>query len=148
MKSLNIGKFLVFGAVALVLAFGLGVLGAAADIPWWLVSLAIFVAILAAAFVLRHSEMGRWSYERRTWTGGHDGREVELIFDEKLILLNRLSLRVDGKEVDSDTVFYGTKELSGDGVTVQVGSGWVGECTGAVIRTDAGERALTERAAA
>ena len=148
MRSLNIGKFLVFGAVALVSAFVFGLLGAEADIPWWLVSLVIFAVILAAAFVLRHNETGRWSYERRSWTGEHDGRQVELIFDEKLMILNRLSLRVDGKEVDKDTIFYGTKELSGDGVTVAVGSGWTGECTGAVIRTDAGERALTERAAA
>lgn len=147
MGSLNRGKFLVFALVAFVLAFGVGVLGAEADIPWWLVSLVIFAVILAVAFVLRHNETGRWSYERRSWAGEHDGRQVELIFDETLMVLNRLTLRVDGKEVDKNTVFYGTKELSGDGVTVAVGSGWTGECTGAVIRTDAGERVLTERSA-
>jgi len=100
----------------------------------------------SSAFAVRRRETGRWSYERRSWAGEQDGRQVELIFDEKLVVLNRLTLRVDGKEVDRGTIFYGFKELSGDGVTVRVGSGWTGECIGAVVVSGEQERPLTERA--
>ncbi len=76
------------------------------------------------------------------------GSQVELIFDEKLVVLNRLTLCVDGEEVARDTIFYGTKELSGSGGRVGVGSGWTGECVGVVLQEGSGaDRPLTERPA-
>jgi hypothetical protein len=127
---------------------GLAVLGLVIGVAWWIAGVTIFVAAFGMAFVARHRETGRWSYERRSWTGEQDGRQVELVFDEKLVVLNRLTLCVDGQEVARDTIFYGTKELSGAGVSVRVGSGWTGECVGVVLQDGSGaERPLTERSA-
>ena len=129
-------------------ALGLAVLGLVIGVAWWIAGVIIFIALFGMALVARHRETGRWSYERRSWTGEQDGRQVELVFDEKLVVLNRLTLCVDGQEVARDTIFYGTKELSGAGVSVRVGSGWIGECVGVVLRDGSGaERPLTERSA-
>lgn len=146
MGSLQSGKLFAFFAFVVALGVANGILVTALDLPWWVASLAMFVVVLLAAFAVRRMETGRWSYERRSWAGEEDARQVELVFDEKLVVLNRLTLRVDGKEVDRDTIFYGFKELSGDGVTVRVGSGWMGECIGAVVVGGMQERPLTERA--
>jgi hypothetical protein len=137
-----------FSGLCTVVALGLGVLGFVIGVPWWIVGVVIFIASFGMAWVARRRETGRWSYERRSWTGEQDGRQVELVFDEKLVVLNRLTLCVDGEEVARETIFYGTKELSGSGVRVRVGSGWAGECVGVVLRNGSGaERALTEQPA-
>ncbi len=148
MGSLNKDKLARFSGVCTVVAVGLAVLGFVTGVPWWIVGVVIFIALFGMALVARHKETGRWSYERRSWTGEQDGRQVELVFDEKLVVLNRLTLCVDGQEVARDTIFYGTKELSGAGVHVRVGSGWIGECVGVVLHDGSGtERPLTERPA-
>lgn len=148
MGSRNPGKLAAFTLFAVVAGLAVGVIGAALDVPWWVVSVIVFVLLLGIAWALRRQETGRWSYARRSWTGEHDGRSVELIFDEKLVILNRLTLNVDGEQVDRESIFYGTKELSGAGVTVEVGSGWIGQCTGVVLRGSSGEeRPLSERTA-
>lgn len=71
-----------------------------------------------------------------TTLGLHD---VELEFDQGLKVLNRARLRVDGREVDHDSVFYGEKELTatlddGTRVEVRLHSGMVGELTRAQLR--------------
>lgn len=139
MGEIGTGKLVAFGVFCFVVGVGLGALGAALDVAWWLVSLAIFAALLLFAWYLRKRESGRWSYEVRRYAAEHQGRRIELLFDERLTVINRLTLLVDGQEVDRETIFFGTKELTGapDGsppVTVAVGSGWVGTCTGAVLR--------------
>ncbi len=129
-------------------AFAVGVLGFVIGLAWWIVGPIILIVYFGLALVVRHRETGRWTYERRSWTAEQDGRQVELVFDEKLVVLNRLTLRVDGQEVANDTIFYGTKELSGSGVSVRVGSGWTGECVGVLLQDSAGaERPLAERPA-
>lgn len=148
MGSRNPGRLAAFTLFAFVAALVIGVIGAALDVPWWAVGVIVAVFLFGVAWALRRQETGRWSYERRSWVGEQNGRSVELVFDEKLGILNRLSLIVDGEQVDRGTIFYGTKELAGSGVTVGVGSGWVGQCTGVVLREASGEgRPLTERAA-
>lgn len=131
-----------------MVALGLAVVGLVIGAAWWIVGVIIFITLLGMALVLRRRETGRWSYERRSWTGEQDGRQVGLVFDEKLVVLNRLTLCVDGQEVARDTIFYGTKELSGSGVSVRVGSGWIGECVGVMLQDASGaEHPLTERPA-
>lgn len=149
MGSQSPGKLAAFTLFAFIAAVAIGGLGAAIDVPWWAVAVVIFAFVFGVAFALRRRQTGRWTYERRSWVGEQDGRSVELVFDEKLVVLNRLALIVDGEQVDRDTIFYGTKQLSGAGVTVAVGSGWTGECTGAVLRGSSGEeRSLSPRAGA
>lgn len=138
MGSLNLGKLAGFTVLALVLAFAIGAAGNAADLPVAAGSVLIFIVVLLLALAARRREIGRWSYERRRWTGERDGRAVELIFDERLGFLNRLTLLVGEQEVDRATIFYGTKTLSGAPVderpvTVTVKSGWIGECVGVVF---------------
>jgi hypothetical protein len=79
--------------------------------------------------------MGQVTRYRGT-AGGHD---VELEFDQKLQVLNRARLIVDGREVDSAKVFYGEKDLTatlddGTSVAVRLHSGMVGELTRAQVR--------------
>lgn len=142
------GKLAAFVAFAFALALAVGIAFALLDLPWWLNGLVVFVALMALAWVLRRRETGRWSYEVRRYTADLNGQEVELLFDERLAVLNRLTLIVDGEAVDRDTIFYGTKTLrSGSGaarVSVEVGSGWIGTCTGAVARSGDSERAMRE----
>ena len=69
----------------------------------------------------------------------HDGHDVELEFDKRLLVLNQARLSVDGLVVDSARIVYGERELTAalpDGrvVVVQVDSGMVGELTRAQLR--------------
>jgi len=144
--KLALGKLAGFTLFASIAALVIGGLGVATGTPWWAVTIIIFAVVLGAAFALRRQQTGRWTYERRSWVGEQDGRSVKLVFDEKLVVLNRLELVVDGEQIDRGTIFYGVKELSGAGVTVAVGSGWIGECTGVVLCGSSGEeRSLSER---
>lgn len=141
--KLALGKLAGFTLFAFIAALVIGELGVATG--KWAVTMIIFAVVLGVAFALRRQQTGRWTYERRSWVGEQDGRSVKLVFDEKLVL-NRLELMVDGEQIDRGTIFYGVKELSGAGVTVAVGSGWIGECTGVVLRGWSGEeRSLSER---
>jgi hypothetical protein len=67
----------------------------------------------------------------KTFTATDNGREIKLEFDNKLAFINRIRLYVDGELLDSDTIWYGTKELkaslaSGQ-IELRVHSGMVGE---------------------
>lgn len=149
MRSQGRGKLAAFTLFAFLAAVAIAALGGAIDMPWWAVTGVIFAVLLGVAFALRRQQTGRWTYERRTWVGEEDGRSVAVVFDEKLVVLNRLTLMVDGEEVERDTIFYGTKQLSGAGVTVVVGSDWIGQCTGIMFRGSSGEeRSLSQQAGA
>lgn len=67
-----------------------------------------------------------------------DGRDIEIEFDRRRIVLDEVRLFVDGEQVDRQSVFYGDKELrapvGGSEVTVVVTSGMVGELTRAQVR--------------
>ncbi len=90
-------------------------------------------------------------YKTKRYGAMHEGHDVELEFDKKLIVLNRAQLRVDGELVDAEDVVYGDKELSatlpdGTVVAVTIDSGMLGELTRAQLRradgawTDLAER--------
>jgi len=71
--------------------------------------------------------------------GRFDGQEVEIEFDKRLLVLNRVRLILNGHTVDSATVVYGDRELraqtpEGSPVSVVVSSGMVGELVRAQIR--------------
>lgn len=126
--------------VALVAGAALG----AAEISPAAIAGAFAIVIFIGLTVLRRKEIGRWGYRKTSWTGAIDGKAVEVVFDERGVVLNRIELMVDGSIVDKDSVWYGTKMLSGDGITATVGSGWVGECLGVLVTGAAGtEQPLT-----
>lgn len=137
------GKLVAFTIASFIAVVVLLVLG----VPWWLAALVVFAGGLVVAWILRRAESGRWSYGRQRYSGELEGRSVEVIFDERLVVLNRLSLLVDGGEADRDTIFYGTKTLRSDSgetpLAVEVGSGWVGTCTGAIARSGEREQRLS-----
>ena len=146
MDPMHEKRIIAFSVVATTIAIVIGALLYALNAPVWLTTVVVIVVIAVLTAVARRVQVGRWNFGRRHWTSDHDGRAVELIFDERLVFLNRLTLLVDGKEVDRTTIWYGTKELTGNGVTVRVGSGWIGECTGVVVRDASGEeRTLSEQ---
>ena len=147
----GLGKLAAFTAFAAVLGFVLTFAGLALDVPWWAIAVALFGILFVAAWALRRQESGRWSYQVRRYEADLDGRRVELLFDERMVILNRLTLEVDGETVDRDTLFYGRKTLADGGeppITVEVGSGWVGTCTGAVARSAGSERQMSETSVA
>lgn len=146
MRSMHEGRLITFCVVAAVVAVGAGLLTYGVGAPIWLGSVVTVAAIVVLTLVARRVQTRRWGFDRRHWVGELGGRPVEVVFDERLVFLNRVTLLVDGRPVDHKTIWYGTKELSGDGVTVVVGSGWIGECTGAEVRDGEGASfALTER---
>ncbi len=62
-------------------------------------------------------------YKTKRYGMTYDGRDVELEFDKKLVVLNRARLRVDGELVDKANIYYGDKELTttaGDGLEIVV----------------------------
>lgn len=140
MDPMHEKRLIAFSVFATVIAVAFGLLSYAANAPAWLSLVVVLVVIAALTAVVRRVQVGRWSFGRHRWTIDHGGRAVEVIFDERLVFINRLTLLVDGQEVDRTTIWYGTKELSGGGVTVEVGSGWIGECTGVAVRDDSGAR--------
>ncbi|SSC23525.1 Hypothetical protein KLENKIAIHU_2124, partial [Klenkia terrae] len=69
-----------------------------------------------------------------TYTGEIQGHTVEVRFDQKLVVVNRVDLAVDGTQVDAAKVVYGERELTttlddGTVVAVVVHSGMNGEAT-------------------
>ena len=128
------GRLIAFSVVAAVIALGVGLLTYGLGAPIWLGALVIAVVLVVLTSVARHMQTKRWGFARRHWTGEFSGKSVEVVFDERLVFLNRLTLLVDGRQADHKTIWYGTKELSGEGVTAVVGSGWIGECTGVELR--------------
>lgn len=71
--------------------------------------------------------------------GRFDNHEVEIEFDKKLLVLNRIRLLIDGQTVDSAHVIYGDRELraqapDGTPVSVIISSDMVGELVRAQIR--------------
>lgn len=126
----------------------LGVAGVALEPTPALAIAILFVGLVflpLVAWTLRRMASGRWSYDIQRYTAQVGDRSVELVFDEKLMVYNRLTLLIDGRVVNRGTIFYGTKTLEGTGegadsaVSVEVGSGWVGTCTGVVARADGRE---------
>ena len=82
-------------------------------------------------------------YATRRYGAIHDGHDVELEFDKKLVALNRATLRVDGEVVDSERILYGEKQLTatpagGAEIVVAVDSGMLGELTRAQLRAGDG----------
>jgi hypothetical protein len=78
-------------------------------------------------------------YKTKRYGMTYDGRDVELEFDKKLVVLNRARLRVDGELVDKANIYYGDKELTttaGDGleIVVTIDAGMYGELTRAQLR--------------
>ena len=134
MDSRHEVRLIVFSVVATAIALGGAALANVAGAAKWLSAVVGVVLLVIVTLAARRAQTGRWSFGRRSWRGEYRGRSVEVVFDERLVFLNRLALIVDGQQVDRTTIWYGTKRLSGDGITVAVGSGWIGECTGAEIR--------------
>ena len=76
------------------------------------------------------------------YAGEVAGHAVELEFDQKLAVVNRIELVVDGVPVEKAKVVYGERELSttlddGTAVEVVVHSGMVGEATRVSDRSEA-----------
>ena len=143
---MNEARLITFSVVTTVVAVGAGLLAYALGTPVWLSAVITVGAIVALTLCARYAETRRWGFERRYWTGQYNGLAIEVVFDERLVFLNRVALLVDGRQVDHTTIWYGTKELRGDGVTVVVGSGWIGECTGVEVHDGEGiTLALAER---
>lgn len=132
--GIAIGCFAI-GAAAVGGWFGVKTLGAGITL------LLLYVYSLAFAFLffyLRRRETGTWSYGVRRFEGEVSGHHVTLEFDERLMEMNRLRLLVDGDEVASDKILFGTKELhartrDGTDLSVRVQSGWLGTCMGATV---------------
>lgn len=66
-------------------------------------------------------------------------QRVELEFDQRLVVMNRARLLVDGETVDSTRVVYGEKDLTttladGTEVALRLHSGMSGELTRAQVR--------------
>jgi len=134
MDSRHEGLLIAFSVVAAGVALAGAALAYAAGAPPWLSVVVSAVLLIALTLAARRAQTRRWGFARRSWRGEYRGRSVEVVFDERLVCLNRLTLVVDGQQVDHATIWYGTKRLSGDGITVDVGSGWIGECTGVEVR--------------
>jgi hypothetical protein len=85
------------------------------------------------------------------YAGTDSGHDVELEFDQRRVVVNKATLRVDGEVVDSARILYGEKELrttldDGTDVVVTLHSGMVGELTRAQLkRTDGSWLDLAER---
>ncbi|MDO9378455.1 MAG: hypothetical protein Q7T56_06375 [Nocardioidaceae bacterium] len=82
--------------------------------------------------------------------GTHAGHEIELVFDQRLAIVNRARLEVDGQPVDDTRVVYGTKELSaslpdGTDVVVRLHSGMVGEIDRPQLQTADGWTDLVQQ---
>lgn len=78
-------------------------------------------------------------YKTKRYGVTYDGRDVELEFDKKLVVLNRARLRVDGELVDKANIYYGDKELTarvadGPEIAVTIYSGVIGELARAQLR--------------
>lgn len=79
------------------------------------------------------------------------GHDVEIEFDQRKLFINKVALRLDGKEVDAEHVWYGEKELraplpDGGEIEVAIHSGMVGELTRAQVKGPDGTWTdLTER---
>ena len=92
-----------------------------------------------------------YGYDTKHYGIEYRGHDVELVFNKKLVVLNRASLVVDGVEVDRERVFYGEHHLEttlddGTRIRVELGSGVVGELTKAVlIAEDGTAHPLSER---
>lgn len=148
--SIAIGVSLAIGAAGW---FGLNSLGVG---TLGILALAFLfgVAFFYLLFYLRRRQTGAWSYGMHRLEREASGHRVTLEFDERLIELNRLRVLVDGDELASDTIFFGTKELlvrtkDGTDLSVKVRSGWLGMCTGATVAVDGGEaQPLVDRTAA
>ena len=73
-----------------------------------------------------------YGYATKHYGAQYKGHDVELVFNKKLLVLNRAMLLVDGVEVDKERIFYGNRTLEAtleDGTTVrvEVTSGMAGE---------------------
>jgi hypothetical protein len=73
------------------------------------------------------------------FSGTQAGHDIELEFDQRRVVINEATLRVDGAKVDSTKVFYGDKELrttlnDGTEVEVVIHSGMVGELSRAQLK--------------
>ena len=93
--------------------------------------------------------MAYFGYDTKRYGAEVDGHRVELEFDKSLVVLNRVRLLVDGHTVDQGSILYGSTRLHGElpgdpprPVVVQVGSGWAGQLTEAVLEDGAGRREL------
>ena len=92
-----------------------------------------------------------FGYKTKRYGAAVDGHDIEIEFDKKLMVLNRVRLHVDGVKVDDENVFYGEKELKttrpgGEEIVVQIDSGMIGELTRAQARrTDGAWVDLEER---
>ncbi len=80
-----------------------------------------------------------YGYKDKAYGVTVDGHEIHIVFDKKLLVLNRIRLVVDGEEVDREQVFYGDKQLEhtlpdGTPVVVSIDSGMVGELTRAQLK--------------
>ena len=73
------------------------------------------------------------------YTGEIQGHTVEVRFDQRRVVVNRVDLTVDGVQVDAANVVYGERELTttlddGTVVAVVVHSGMTGEATRVQLR--------------
>lgn len=95
-----------------------------------------------------------YGYDTKRYEVEYRGHRIGLIFNKKLLVLNRATLEVDDQEVDKERIFFGDHELQtrlddGTQIRVEIGSGLVGELTKAVlIAEDGTAHPLSERVAA
>lgn len=85
------------------------------------------------------------------YVGTDSGHDIELEFDQRRVVVNKATLRVDGEVVDSARIVYGEHELrttldDGTDVVVAVHSGMIGELTRAQLKhADGSWRDLAKR---
>ena len=80
-----------------------------------------------------------YGYGDRAYGTTLDGHEIAIVFDKSKVVVNSITLFVDGQVVDRERVVYGEKHLTGQlpaGTVVEVSieSGMVGELTKAQAR--------------
>lgn len=94
-----------------------------------------------------------YGYDTKHYATEYLGHDVELVFDKKLLVMNRAILIVDGVKVDSERMFFGQHELEvtlddGTAIRVELVSGLAGEMAGAeLVAADGTRQTLVERAA-
>lgn len=132
-------KFALYCVGVFLAGFGLAVLFIVLGLPSWAAALLAGILLFGVLVAFRSRRTGDFAYKVRRYGTEHDGKDVVLEFDERLVVLNRLRLHVDGRKIDETSIFYGTKRLDlGDSTQVEVGAGFLGECTGASLRTPSG----------
>lgn len=90
------------------------------------------------------------AYDTKTYAAESGGHRIEFEFDKSGVIVNRGRLFIDGRQVDRKTVHYGESRVRGqlpDGrsVSVDFGSGFVGQLKSLRLEIDGAEVELHEQ---